>query len=139
MIVQGEVDIPSMFIFMRLFAVQGVLGKDVLALSFPVFAAWTVLLFMIPCLVMAIVPKNDVSGVFVYIISLTGDLPIGLTCYMLPPCLYIKVFEERKYTCNWFTAIGLVSLGAFVVVASTTSDTVSFVTACLSNSGCSSY
>lgn len=139
MIVQGVVFIPSIFVFMRLFAVQAVLGKDVLALSFPVFAAWTVILFMIPCVVMAIVPKDDVSGVFVYIIALTGDLPIGLTCYMLPPCLYLMVFEDRKYTCSWFVAIGLLALGAFVVVASTTSDTLSFVTACLSSSGCSSY
>jgi hypothetical protein len=87
---------------------------------------------------MAIVPAKDVSGVFAFILDITGDLPLGFSCFVLPAAIYLKVFNERR-ECMWYLAIALLVLGLFLMTVSTTVDSILFSVACIWGSGCSSY
>ena len=132
--------IPNDFVIMRLFALES-FGYEVLDMSSRTFICVTVVLFAIPCVLMASVPPSDVSGVFSYTIDLTGDLPTGFACFAMPAAIYLKVFTEKAdRTVLWYLAIPTVLLGLILMIICPVVDTVLFAGACLSSGkGCSEY
>mmetsp|Transcript_28030 Transcript_28030/g.56523 ORF Transcript_28030/g.56523 Transcript_28030/m.56523 type:complete len:444 (-) Transcript_28030:394-1725(-) len=129
--------IPNAFVILRLYVLESV-GVNVLALERKRFVAVTVALMLIPLVVMASVPDSDVAGVFSYTIDLTGDIPTGFSCFVLPAALYVKVFADRRSNL-WYLACLVVALGAVLMVVCPVVSTVKFVEACRSHDGCSSY
>ena len=134
--------IPNDFVILRLFAVHFFDPRlNVLQLTPFTFRAITLGLYAIPTLIMASVREKDVLGVFSYTIDLTGDLPMGFSCFVLPPALYLAVFngsKDRESTL-WWAACACLVLGTLLMVVCPIVDTISFVVACKSESGCSSY
>ena len=134
--------IPNDFVILRLFAVHFFDPRlNVLQLTPFTFRAVTLGLYAIPTIIMASVREKDVLGVFSYTIDLTGDLPMGFSCFVLPPALYLAVFngsKDRESTL-WWAACACLVLGTLLMVVCPIVDTISFVVACKSESGCSSY
>jgi amino acid permease len=169
--------IPNDFIIMRLFAVNLYDPKlNVLQLTPWAFRVATLALYAIPVGIMASVPEDDVLGVFSYTIDLTGDLPLGFSCFALPAALYLAVFDGTGSTTTtttttatataaggddpkvpeaaaagggaggdgngrplWYAACVVLATGTILMVVCPVMDTITFVNACTSDSGCSSY
>jgi amino acid permease len=134
--------IPNAFIIMRLFACE-LFGYNPLTLKTPVFAGVTLSLWAFPVLVMAWIPKDDVDGLFAYIIDVTGDLPVGFSAFALPAALYIKVFgnlpiETGKAVLMHHASRVILVLGLILMVACPVADTYYFIMACITDT-CSAY
>jgi uncharacterized membrane protein len=129
--------IPNAFVITRLFLCAS-FGQNVLTLSTSAFAALTLILYSIPVALMASVREQDIRGVFAFTLSVTGDFPTGLSCFVLPAAIYLRVFQD-SVSRMWYLAALLLLLGALVVVVSTTADVTKFVAACRSSGGCSTY
>lgn len=128
---------PNDFVILRLFVLR-IFHVNPLKLSRSTFTAVTLALFLPPLLLMAIVPKDDVLGVFSLIISLTGDLPSGFSLYLLPNLMYMVVFRRQR-TWKWYASGMVCVLGGLLVFICPYLDIKSFVHACRSSAGCSSY
>lgn len=129
--------IPNDFIIMRLFALRA-FGLHALTTSTRTHVAWTLLLFAVPLTIMAVIPIDDVDGVFSLIIDLSGDIPTGFSCFFLPPVLYLSVFEKERGP-MWYAAGPIAAMGLILVVVCPLVDIWSFAEACSSQDGCSSY
>ncbi len=121
----------------RLFAVH-IVGYNVLELSSTAFIATTLGIYALPCLIMASVPKDAVNGVFAYTLDMTGALPTGFACFLLPSAIYLSAFNDSRSTL-WYFAIGTFLLGLFLIIVCPTISTMTFVSACQSIDGCSAY
>ena len=130
--------IPNAFVIGRLFLCE-LAGLDVLALETGPFAALTVGLWAGLVAMMACVPREDVAGVFTYIIDLTGDLPIGFSCFALPAVLFTTAYKDQHKTLLTYTAYMTFALGALLVLICPVVDTYLFAKACESDNGCSAY
>ena len=134
--------IPNDFIIMRLFVVHLYDPRlNVLQLTPWVFRAVTLALYAIPVAIMASVPEQDVLGVFSYIIDITGDLPTGFSCFVLPAALYLQAFSEPgdPRELLWYGAWTCLLGGLLLKAICPVINTISFVVACNSDSGCSTY
>lgn len=129
--------IPNDFIIMRLFALRA-FGVHALTTSTRTHVAWTLLLFAVPLTIMAVIPTDDVAGVFSLIIDLTGDIPSGFSCFFLPAVLYLSVFEKERGP-MWYAAGPIAAMGLVLCVVCPFVDIWSFAEACSSQDGCSSY
>jgi len=133
--------IPNAFVITRLFLCAS-FGQNVLTLSTSAFAALTLILYAIPVALMASVREQDIRGVFAFTLSVTGDFPTGLCCFVLPAAIYLRASDfQDSVSRMWYLAALLprLLLGALVVVVSTTADVTKFVAACRSSGGCSTY
>jgi amino acid permease len=130
--------IPNDFIIMRFY---GFRLFDLNILQTPTFnyVIATVLLFAIPVGVMAVVPLADVAGAFGLVLDLTGDLPTGFQCFLIPGLVYIRVFPEWSWSPMHIAAILTAMCGGVCMFFCPIVDIVQFVNACESDLGCSSY
>lgn len=128
---------PNDFVIMRLFALR-IFNLNPLQLSRSKFIMVTLALFIPPLLLMAAVPEEDVDGVFSLIISLTGDLPSGFSLYLLPNLMYMIVFYDERGV-KWYASAVVCVLGGLLVFLCPYLDLRSFIDACRSSAGCSSY
>ena len=129
--------IPNSFVIMRLFAAE-LAGIDILEIDAFQFSGITVGLWAIPVVLMALVPRDDVAGVFSLIIDITGDIPISFSCFILPAAIYYKCFQEMEKTLLYFLSVLTFILGVFLLVVSSSVDCYLFARACSSGS-CSNY
>ena len=130
--------IPNAFVIGRLFLCE-LAGVDVLALEALPFAALTVGLWAGLVATMACVPREDVAGVFAYLIDLTGDLPIGFSCFALPAVLFTTAYKDHPKTLLTYTAHMTFALGVLLALICPVVGTYLFAEACESKEGCSSY
>jgi len=86
--------IPNDFIIMRFYLFK-IFDVNILQVPTIQFITVTVLLFAVPVLAMAMIPLQDVSGAFELVLSLTGDLPTGFNCFLLPGLVYLSTFREH--------------------------------------------
>jgi len=134
--------IPNAFIIMRLFACE-LFGYNPLTLKTPAFTGVTLSLWAFPVLVMAWIPKDDVGGLFAFIIDITGDLPVGFSAFVLPAALYIKVFDDLpvetgKAVFMHHASRVILVLGFVLMVACPVADSYYFIKACITDT-CSTY
>jgi hypothetical protein len=87
----------------------------------------------------AIVPEKDVLGVFAYTIDLTGDIPTGFSCFVLPCVLYLTAMTKKSNIWLWYAAHAFLVMGCILVCLCPITDTIQFVRACISDAGCSAY
>ena len=85
------------------------------------------------------VPRRDVLGAFSFTIDLTGDVPTGFSCFALPSALYLATAPEGERAWLWWAAVVFLVLGVVLMTICPVVDTVTFIEACLSDDGCSSY
>mmetsp|Transcript_38139 Transcript_38139/g.122441 ORF Transcript_38139/g.122441 Transcript_38139/m.122441 type:complete len:482 (-) Transcript_38139:322-1767(-) len=75
--------IPNDFIIMRLYACR-FFHINPLTIPEHRYVLLTIVLLAIPAVIMAAIPRPDVNGVFELIITLTGDIPIGIGVLLVP-------------------------------------------------------
>jgi len=87
--------VPNDFIIMRLYACR---FFDINPLTIPQsrFVALTIAMLATPAIIMAAIPKPDVNGVFQLIITLTGDVPIGVGVLLVPLLAFKKVVLDTR-------------------------------------------
>lgn len=93
--------IPNDFIIMRLY---GCRFFDVNPLTIPRsrYVALTLVLLATPAVMMALIPRADIVGVFELIITLTGAIPVALGVFFVPiyafkrACLDEKLGEDKS-------------------------------------------
>ena len=89
--------IPNDFIIMRLYACR---FFDINPLTIPQsrYVIVTIVMLAIPAVLMACIPRPDVSGVFELIITLTGDIPIGIGVLLVPLLAFKRCVLDGKLT-----------------------------------------
>jgi hypothetical protein len=128
--------IPNAFVIYRLFFLDCI-NINVLALDKWPFVFWTLGLFAVLVVTMASVPRDDVNGAFAYTLDLTGDVPIGFSCFLLPAAIYLKVFDYERNN-MWFMSVIICVYGTVLITVCPIVDTILFVKACLGD-GCDNY
>lgn len=131
--------IPNDFIIMRMY---GARFFDVNILQVPTmqFVILTVLLFAVPVATMASVPPSAVGGAFNLVLDLSGDVPIGFQCFMLPGLVYLYNFRgDDTKNGMLIAAVVAVCVGGFCMFCCPIVDVLNFVNACNSKAGCDSY
>lgn len=129
--------IPSDFVIMRFFSFKLML-MNILQVPTYQYILVTVTLFAIPVSSMASIPLPDVSGAFQLVLDLTGDLK-GFQCLILPGLVYLKTFSEDGKLWMSVLAVCCVITGGICLFLGPIVDIASFVIACRSTLGCSSY
>jgi len=82
--------IPNDFIIMRLYGCR-YFDLNPLQIPFPRYVALTSILLAIPAILMAAIPRPDVTGAFELVITLTGDIPVAIGVFLLP----LLAFKRR--------------------------------------------
>merc|ERR1740138_511130 len=109
-------------------------------IPFVFYATLTLVLFAVPVAAMASVPPADVGGAFGLALDLSGDLPVGFQCFVLPGLVYSCLFRNfpRRRLMKVIAVVSL-GIGALLSTLCPVIDIASFVSACSSEGGCSSY
>jgi len=128
--------IPNDFIIMRFYGFR-LFDMNVLQTPVLQYVIATIVLFAIPVVAMAMIPVADVSGAFGLVLDLTGDFPIGFQCFLIPGLVYLTLFPEWRP----MQLIALISAiaGGICMFFCPVVDIITFVNACNSEAGCSSY
>lgn len=130
--------IPNDFVIMRFYGFK-LVGVNVLQIPTPAFVGATALMLALPVGLMASVPPRDVAGAFALVLGLTGDIPVGFACFVVPGLLYLRLFKPSDQWVMWVMAVLTVVAGAVCMVVCPMVDIIQFVRACRSPEGCSSY
>merc|ERR1719183_1995697 len=124
--------IPNDFIIMRFFGFK-LFDVNILQVPTVQYIIATVLLFAVPVLAMATVPLADVSGAFELVLDLTGDLPIGFQCFLLPGLVYLRTVREEAQSGAMRAAAVMTAIsGSVCMFVCPMIDILSFVSACRS-------
>jgi hypothetical protein len=120
--------IPNDLILGRLYTFR-VADLNYLQVLDPVHYAATTLCLALPLSIMAAIPRPLVDGVFELILALTGEVPIALSCFIIPCLAYRAAVLER--TPDTTPLLGAAAPSDRPVSAAATTATLVFATVVL--------
>lgn len=107
--------IPNDLVIQRMYAAV-LIKHDAMTMPFAELLILTIALISLPLATMIAVPESATDGVFSFLIDLTGDVPIGISCYVIPPMIYLGLPEEAQSVALKRMAYGTLVLGSVLVI-----------------------